>query len=46
MAEQDGFIDNPLHAAGKRGNLSWLSALENHVGVDSLDKATGNTGLY
>lgn len=23
-AQQDGFIDNPLHEAAKRGNLSWL----------------------
>nr|XP_009513442.1 PREDICTED: osteoclast-stimulating factor 1 [Phalacrocorax carbo] len=46
VAEQAESIDNPLHEAAKRGNLSWLrECLDNRVGVNGLDKA-GNTALY
>uniref|UniRef100_A0A672UPB6 Osteoclast-stimulating factor 1 n=1 Tax=Strigops habroptila TaxID=2489341 RepID=A0A672UPB6_STRHB len=46
VAEQAESIDNPLHEAAKRGNLSWLrECLDNQVGVNGLDKA-GNTALY
>lgn len=46
VAEQAESIDNPLHEASKRGNLSWLrECLENRVGVNGLDKA-GSTALY
>ncbi|EOB05892.1 Osteoclast-stimulating factor 1, partial [Anas platyrhynchos] len=41
VAEQAESIDNPLHEAAKRGNLSWLR----EFGVNGLDKA-GNTALY
>uniref|UniRef100_A0A8C8M287 Osteoclast-stimulating factor 1 n=1 Tax=Oncorhynchus tshawytscha TaxID=74940 RepID=A0A8C8M287_ONCTS len=46
VAEQAESIDNPMHEAAKRGNLSWLrECLENKVGINGLDKA-GNTALY
>ncbi|XP_068033013.1 osteoclast-stimulating factor 1 isoform X2 [Anomalospiza imberbis] len=46
VAEQAESINNPLHEAAKRGNLSWLrECLDNQVGVNGLDKA-GNTALY
>ncbi|KPP65940.1 osteoclast-stimulating factor 1-like, partial [Scleropages formosus] len=46
VAEQAESIDNPLHEAAKRGNLSWLrECLDNKVGINGLDKA-GNTALY
>ncbi|TWW60626.1 Osteoclast-stimulating factor 1 [Takifugu flavidus] len=46
VAEQAESIDNPMHEAAKRGNLSWLrECIENKVGVNGLDKA-GNTALY
>uniref|UniRef100_A0A8C2L2E4 Osteoclast-stimulating factor 1 n=1 Tax=Cyprinus carpio TaxID=7962 RepID=A0A8C2L2E4_CYPCA len=46
VAEQAESIDNPMHEAAKRGNLSWLrECLDNKVGINGLDKA-GNTALY
>ncbi|KAG2466282.1 PCSK5 convertase, partial [Polypterus senegalus] len=46
LAEQAESIDNPMHEAAKRGNLSWLrECLDNRVGINGLDKA-GNTALY
>ncbi|KAL4623180.1 osteoclast-stimulating factor 1 [Arapaima gigas] len=46
VAEQTESIDNPMHEAAKRGNLSWLrECLDNKVGINGLDKA-GNTALY
>uniref|UniRef100_A0A3B4Z2A5 Osteoclast-stimulating factor 1 n=1 Tax=Stegastes partitus TaxID=144197 RepID=A0A3B4Z2A5_9TELE len=46
VAEQAESIDNPMHEAAKRGNLSWLrECVENKVGINGLDKA-GNTALY
>ncbi|MBN3297817.1 OSTF1 factor, partial [Amia calva] len=46
VAEQAESIDNPMHEAAKRGNVSWLrECLENKVGINGLDKA-GNTALY
>ncbi|XP_041082756.1 osteoclast-stimulating factor 1-like isoform X2 [Polyodon spathula] len=46
VAEQAESIDNPMHEAAKRGNLSWLrECLDNGVGINGLDKA-GNTALY
>ncbi|MBN3289834.1 OSTF1 factor, partial [Polypterus senegalus] len=46
VAEQAESIDNPMHEAAKRGNLSWLrECLDNRVGINGLDKA-GNTALY
>ncbi|MEQ2267055.1 Osteoclast-stimulating factor 1 [Xenotaenia resolanae] len=46
VAEQAESIDNPMHEAAKRGNMSWLrECLENKVGINGLDKA-GNTALY
>ncbi|XP_029961103.1 osteoclast-stimulating factor 1 isoform X1 [Salarias fasciatus] len=46
VAEQAESIDNPMHEAAKRGNLSWLrECVDNKVGINGLDKA-GNTALY
>ncbi|XP_061116028.1 osteoclast-stimulating factor 1 [Conger conger] len=46
VAEHAESIDNPMHEAAKRGNLSWLrECLDNKVGINGLDKA-GNTALY
>uniref|UniRef100_A0A8C6LTQ3 Osteoclast-stimulating factor 1 n=1 Tax=Nothobranchius furzeri TaxID=105023 RepID=A0A8C6LTQ3_NOTFU len=46
VAEQAESIDNPMHEAAKRGNISWLrECLDNKVGINGLDKA-GNTALY
>lgn len=46
VAEQAESIDNPMHEAAKRGNMSWLrECLDNKVGINGLDKA-GNTALY
>lgn len=39
-------VDNPLHEAAKRGNISFLQeCLDNRVSVNGLDKA-GNTPLH
>ncbi|XP_048201979.1 osteoclast-stimulating factor 1-like [Perognathus longimembris pacificus] len=46
VAEQAESIDNPLHEAAKRGNLSWLrECLDNQEVVNGLDK-DGSTALY
>ncbi|XP_049907692.1 osteoclast-stimulating factor 1 [Epinephelus moara] len=46
VAEHAESIDNPMHEAAKRGNLSWLrECVENKVAINGLDKA-GNTPLY
>lgn len=46
VAEKSESIDNPIHEAAKRGNMSWLrECLDNKVGINGLDKA-GNTALY
>uniref|UniRef100_A0A8C5H6D7 Osteoclast-stimulating factor 1 n=1 Tax=Gouania willdenowi TaxID=441366 RepID=A0A8C5H6D7_GOUWI len=46
VTERAESIDNPMHEAAKRGNLSWLrECLESKVGINGLDKA-GNTALY
>uniref|UniRef100_A0A3B3UHK2 Osteoclast-stimulating factor 1 n=1 Tax=Poecilia latipinna TaxID=48699 RepID=A0A3B3UHK2_9TELE len=46
VAEQAESIDNPMHEAAKRGNMSWLrECLDNKVGINGLDKA-GNTNVH